>query len=518
MLPYELFDTPLHRQWKRDRALRQRIPLDECWRGCVGLAALIDDLDDLQWHGDHALYRNEQVTWLALRDVPPGHFPGCGSMNRREVNYASTTVAKLRHGMPVIDFTLPCGRSVDFRRFPFSSFVKEAGGRKEWVHAWGDVLDSDARRREFAVLNKLSVQMTRFAFHGVDKEGHPVRPSWHRRRRRRGEKPYRVPHLMKWMPRPYLGFTHEHAERLYDLSTMVAKPQWVLECPCCGRRSELRLFRAQARQTFESGHFVACCPRCQRRRKWHLSDAVPAKAQRQFTLAFRDRFIKDLAQGLPLRAVGPVTYCGPVRHVHDGEERPHEARKLDLRPHMFSPGLSGKMSLLFLPAEAMVLVKPGERVDAGEVMAHALPSPPPRIWLTMDRVGRWEAMHEVWGVERTSFLQQLWFRHQAQCIPSHPDLLLFPGDLVATAARDVPVQQLWWDFARAGDMDLIDVGEAAVVFPPLRVCGWDRLAFSLPGDVALDVGISDPRYRRRHSVGRSRARRSAGDQRVVVAE
>ena len=93
---FDRFDSDLQRQCKRDRALRQRVPLREAWRGSLGLAALLDGIDDIEFHGAHALYRNDQVSWLCLRDVPVGHFPGSRSMNGREVNYANTVRASLR--------------------------------------------------------------------------------------------------------------------------------------------------------------------------------------------------------------------------------------------------------------------------------------------------------------------------------------------------------------------------------------------------------------------------------------
>jgi len=38
------------------------------WRGCLGLAALLDRVEDTFYHGDKCLIENDHVTWLALRD------------------------------------------------------------------------------------------------------------------------------------------------------------------------------------------------------------------------------------------------------------------------------------------------------------------------------------------------------------------------------------------------------------------------------------------------------------------
>lgn len=118
----DLFDTDLHRQWKADRARRLRVPLDEAWRGCLGLAMLLDRPDDTEAHDDLALVRNDQVRWLAHRDVPVGRCPGSPVMNRRDVNYANAAVAELRYGMPVIDFTRYVRDAVDFKFLPTTAY------------------------------------------------------------------------------------------------------------------------------------------------------------------------------------------------------------------------------------------------------------------------------------------------------------------------------------------------------------------------------------------------------------
>src|SRR5690348_15380836 len=141
-----LFNSELHRQWKLDRALRMRVPLNESWRGCLGLAALLKNVEDTFYHGGKCLIDNRNVTWLALRDVPPGHFPGSAPMNARGVNYVNHTVATLRHGMPVIDFTADPRNAIDFKFMPFSSYLRQIGSKpwdQELVEATGDVLHSE---------------------------------------------------------------------------------------------------------------------------------------------------------------------------------------------------------------------------------------------------------------------------------------------------------------------------------------------------------------------------------------
>src|SRR3954454_8939333 len=92
--------SPEHRAWRQDRALRLRVPPHEAWRGCLGLALLLERPDDTEAYGGRALLRNEQVSWLALRDRPARHHNGHGG--RAYVNSANSAVAELRHGMPVL--------------------------------------------------------------------------------------------------------------------------------------------------------------------------------------------------------------------------------------------------------------------------------------------------------------------------------------------------------------------------------------------------------------------------------
>jgi hypothetical protein len=500
LIPFEQFQSDLHRQWKKDRALRQRIPLRETWRGCLGLAALLQDMDDIEFHGEHALYRNEQVTWICLRDVPVGHFPGSPRMNRREVNYANTAKATLRHGMPTIDFAVPDRRAVDFRFFPHGEFIaRRSEFRSELIRPWADVLDSDARSREFGVLNKLSAAMTNFAFFATDSLGKPCRRSWAAHRPRIGSEFLPIP-PKRWMPRPYLGFTLAQAERLYHAATESSPDSTVFECPSCGSRCRIEHFREPGRRltVFEDGDFVAVCPRCGGRRKWHLDDAITPRPQRRFPAAFPRGFCDALVKGLPLRSVGRTRYLGHAKFRRQGHHRHGThcpARRLSLTPHAFAAEWEGGERIAFLPRDARVTVRVGEVLEPGEVFAYALPTAATGWWRGLDFRDRWATAEQVCGdKEMLEFLQMLWFHNQAVSLQRRPELLLYPADLVCLAVRDVPPQGLWWDFNAAGELNLVDMGLEAVVFPPIRLAEWDRFQLSVPGDVALDAGIADPRF------------------------
>lgn len=493
---YARFDSPLYRRWKKDRALRQRVPLWDAWRGCLGLAALIDDLDDVRWHGEHALYANDQVKWLCLRDVPPGHFPGTPSMERREVNYANATQAVLRHGMPVLDFSAPDRDAVDFRFFPRP--LASADGVPS-----ADVLDAAARPREAAVLMALSEAMTNCAFFGLDRDGSLIRRNWARHRPRNGMaegKPFRLADPRRWMPRPYLAYPKQKVAELFIAATTAEAEPVQFQCPHC--RSVVRpeqFNRSEGRSStaanfFEAGDFAACCPRCGKRQKWHLEDAVSPRARRRYPHAFRERFMDAVERGLPLRSVGRCVYMGPAlknaRHCHgSGRDR------WDLVPHVMR-NKDESEEVIMLPQHARVLVRPGTELEPGEVFAQALAECPPLPWRKKPFVDRWVGLPQVCGgMDMSSYLQSLWFNNQALAVEDDPEVLLMPADLVSLAAKDVTPLGLWWDFSAAGRLDLFDPDLLAAVFAPLHLRRWDQLRLGLPGEVALDAGIGDPRFR-----------------------
>jgi hypothetical protein len=203
--PFHEFNGPLHRQWKYDRAIRQRIPISQSWRGCLGLAMMWRDVDaDFECVGNDVFYGNDNLTWLCLRDIPPGHFPGNPLMDRRDVNPAGTATATLVHGKPRLDFSASA-QTWDFRRMPYNVVnVGRNGRRIETRVACADTLNTDERPREFAIFNRLSAAMTEQAFCGCNHYGRWKRPAWATTRRTSKPVPFTPP--ADWFPRPYVGF------------------------------------------------------------------------------------------------------------------------------------------------------------------------------------------------------------------------------------------------------------------------------------------------------------------------
>jgi hypothetical protein len=209
---FDHFDSEQHRLWKQDRLLRQRVPIQHAWRGCLGIAALLTHVEQTEYPTDrHALIPNANVTWLAMRDVPRNHFPSVPAMNRREVQYVNAASAELRYGMPVLDFTQHVREACDFRFMPFGSYHRGADPFDRWtIHGCGDVLNSDELPVEFAILNRVSAAMTRFAFCAIDSRGHALRRHW-ASAQPKGWAKYAPALPGQWMPRAYLAFNQKHA-------------------------------------------------------------------------------------------------------------------------------------------------------------------------------------------------------------------------------------------------------------------------------------------------------------------
>jgi hypothetical protein len=125
-------------------------------RGCLGIAALVDHFDRYALAiGDRTFLANHAVTWMSVRDLPPGLSPSSPSIHRRGATFVNTAKAVLRYHMPVIDFTTD-GRSIkDLKRQPVPS-CKPGVARPDMF-----VLPNDLRHFDIDV--SVSERMTRSA-------------------------------------------------------------------------------------------------------------------------------------------------------------------------------------------------------------------------------------------------------------------------------------------------------------------------------------------------------------------
>jgi hypothetical protein len=442
-------DTDLHRQWRADRARRLAVPLRDAWRGCLGLAMLLDRPDDTEAHGGLALVCNDQVRWLALRDVPVGHCPGSPLMNRRDVNLVNSATATLRHGMPVIDFTAEVRDGVDFKFLPSTTHIRQFG-KATWdverVEPLPDTLDCDRRQREFAVLNRVSAAMTDFAFRAVDPRGRPLRPAW-AACRPEDVCPGRPASPDRWMPRPYLAFPLETVDEVCRLAT---------------------------------GDDDAC------------------RTGRAASASVSDAFADQVVGGLPLVAVGHEVYCGPLRPTRSCATADVDRVPRDFVPHKLKSQLDGRCRVVHLPPAARVTAKQGGLLQPGD------------RWATVfDAVGaggrhsrragrhpgerRDRAAELCGGTAQARHLLRTWLRQRMVRLAIARAEALIPAELVAAAVHFVRPTGLWWDSAPA--LPFYDWQSQASVFPPVRLRRWDDLSFGLPGETAVLAGIADPRFR-----------------------
>lgn len=475
-------DSPLHRRWRRDRSILEDIPAQHRLRGCVGLAAMVAEGVELLNIGNMMLLPNQAITWMAMRDLPPGCFPASCTLNGHTVRYVSSTMASLRFGVPTIGLDTPNRDAFDFAIEPYGSMYCLADdGLVEEMPAAGDILNSSRRSREFALGIALTNWMTRAAGYGMDRDGRPINPAWHENRPDDG-RCFRVPSPSAWMPQAYLAFPLHLHRWLFHLATESPQQSWRLWCPQC--RRWIALEEVQGYEAREDDAFTACCPRCRRRQRWNLESAVPAVCPRFFSPAFRSGFCRDLAQGLPLAVGEDCTYLG-IAKGHTGGP--------DLIGHHFRAAIDSRDWCVYLPADASILVSSGASLKTRDIWCRVLAFEPGERWLREDPRNRWARLADVCGTAAMAcLLQKLWLDNQVIRLPGHPDQILVPADLAGSACRHVGPAALWWDVS----LGLRHWNEEcrAFVYPPIPLRHWDDLRMMLPGEVQLCAGIGDPRF------------------------
>lgn len=218
---YQGLDSPEHKKWKDHRTMISHVPGREVgFRGCLGLAMLIDQLTEASWtsEGDLLFLPNDTVRWASLLDVPRGQIPG----SRRETHWASIRQASVRHGMPILARGTEGNEAWDFRAVPHSEIPVESERGRFVKRAGPTVLPPD-RTQEFRVFNAIELAMTTAAFMG--------RHTWQAAKAQakppaglvcgQGDIWETPPRPSVWMPRACLGFALEDEHDLFEMCTTV---------------------------------------------------------------------------------------------------------------------------------------------------------------------------------------------------------------------------------------------------------------------------------------------------------
>lgn len=369
------------------------------------LAAMLSNVEETFYHGQHALIDNANISWLLLRDRP-----GTSLVQRQQgfTQRFRITQAILRHGMPVIDFAVAADRDLCFASLKHS-----------------------IPQRQMQVLRKLDAAL---AHRSNDQQSFASEECF---------------------PVSYLAFPISARYQLYWLATAQEGCCSYLRCPSCTQCINLRCFRQRNCQLyfFENGTFVSGCPLCQVRHKWFLEDLRPFRRARWFTSIFQKGFCNAIARGLPVKAVGPCVYRGidspPKAQDSAPQSYGNQADCLNLMCHLMESQIDGSFSRIYLPKDAQVLAHFNQVLEAGEVWAKAV-AVPPWPWLRLTASQRWAKLLEVCGDFRTiGFLQRLWFEQNLIWLQERPKEILLRADLLGQPCRELPPHGLYWDLEPA---------------------------------------------------------------------
>jgi hypothetical protein len=133
-------------RWHECHEHRMTLPHHRGNRRCLGIAALVDRFDhNALALGDRTFLPNHAITWMSVRDIPPGLAHQPLSIHRRGATFVSTTKAVFRYNMPLIDFTTNGRDTRDLKRQPVPSH-KASVARPDMF-----VLPEDLRQFDVAV-------------------------------------------------------------------------------------------------------------------------------------------------------------------------------------------------------------------------------------------------------------------------------------------------------------------------------------------------------------------------------
>jgi len=472
--------------WDCDDYLRRKfVPPKDRHRNLLGMAIRFQRLDAGFEHMDRVVYPNQGLSFVALRDIPVGHFRSGGGNKTRHAIWMTEAAAELRGGLPAIDF-YKGGRSWDLSKMPVGAH-DHLETKRRTSDADQDLLDPSADQNLFAIANRVNHQMTLAAFAGLH-EGEPIRQSWFRRRPP-GLDSRRIPRPDAWMPEPLVAFTPGAAEQLFSELTRPREEE-VVECPC-GAVFPIRDLRSSKFKTkvLSTDRLRAVCPCCRQRRTFHMEDATTSQPRRKYSSWFKEGFVDAVSNGMPLLAPGRLRYLGSLEAGSDVDHDPD----FDLVQHVFEVAGGESMTVL-LPRGCPVHARPGDAIEPGDLVARAMADKPPESWRSQTVKCRWATLASVCGGPKmVGHLQKLWFEFQGRRPAEAGGQVLYPARAVRRAADAVEPVELYWDMTNACREFLEDVLDA-VILPPIVMSRWGQFRICVDGRVMLNIGISDPRF------------------------
>jgi hypothetical protein len=170
---HEDFDTPLHEQYKRYMRLRRLVNVRDFHCRCLGVGASLSGAVPVT-HGLKLFYKSEDVRFVAMNDVPSGHF--VDGRKHRPVVHVSTAVATLKYGVPVLKFDQNLSKSFDYQELPYDA--SSLAARENTYDPYGNFLDCDGQHILFALCNLIAEEKLQYAYWAKLRNGQWACPAY----------------------------------------------------------------------------------------------------------------------------------------------------------------------------------------------------------------------------------------------------------------------------------------------------------------------------------------------------
>lgn len=444
-LDFDGIDSVEHATWRNHRDVMRLVDADAIrYRGCIGLAAVIDTQTTDSWADriGKKFVPDATLRWASLVDIPPENFRV--GRKAREIHWATVRPTTVQYGVPRLAFGSETD-AFDFRSFPYDP-VEVPGPAGPVTHVPPkDTLRPSLHPQLFRVFNALEWAMTSTAFH--------FRRAWAAGREQFcehlglrhgpdtkallfGDGVYDgVARPVAWMPQAYLGFPEETLPELFDRST---RPGMIGP----GGGSERVVYKDSLKEAFVDALGTNLGHRAE------FDGRVEQVVQHQFA-------------GCPCIAVTLVSDRG-VRET--------------LRFHY----------------DARLRHRVGAGFKRGDLIAdERFASQLPPDWYDRSPVTRWERWLERIIPGRVEILLRLWFERQAVRLVD--GLVHLPAAVSSVAAFSTADDAaLVWDVKDS--LDYFNGDCDAMIFPTIQISAWDQLRGQLPGDVTYDFTPNDPRF------------------------